>query len=175
MKAKPSQRPQRTTSNRAHGHSAPFTYARTVWDLIDGGHLAACTEGQVRVFLALWRHADFKTGACFPSLRRLAEESGIRISSVARALKGLEARKLIRRKRGRGAQKYHSSSQHLRRLQFSRLPYLLCRDRRLVSPVVCSENESPFGRVLRGRSAKPAPARREALVRPHIRWLATHR
>lgn len=47
------------------------------------------------VYLSLCRHADNKTQTCFPSMKLIAEENGISIKSVERAIKTLEEWKIV--------------------------------------------------------------------------------
>ena len=71
-----------------------------LWQLVDSGHWAELGFGERAVIFALLRHAD-KRGQAWPSILRIAAESGIHRISVQRALKrlvghGLVVKKLIR-------------------------------------------------------------------------------
>lgn len=56
--------------------------------------LVALNDGELRTFLALASHCD-QRGACFPSIRLLAAETGLTIDEIFSALDGLERKRLF--------------------------------------------------------------------------------
>ena len=68
------------------------------------------------VLWALAEHYNEKTSACFPSQERIAEQVGINLSSVKRAIKELEGAGLISKRKGRRRGQYNATYRY--RLDF---------------------------------------------------------
>lgn len=55
------------------------------------------------VYVALCRHADEKKQTCFPSLKLLSEETGLKRNTIVKVVKQLESLKLIKKIQGGGS------------------------------------------------------------------------
>jgi DNA-binding transcriptional regulator YhcF (GntR family) len=79
------------------------TYQTMQRDLFESGIVASIGGNAFTVWTAIKNHADFKTGECWPGLRRIAELTGNSVGTVHRYLEVLEKAKLLRVTReGRG-------------------------------------------------------------------------
>src|SRR5487761_2715465 len=65
-------------------------------DMFESGLAAEVGANPFFVWLAIKAHADFQTGEAWPSIRRLAEITGISPMTVQRALEKLENARLLR-------------------------------------------------------------------------------
>jgi DNA-binding transcriptional regulator YhcF (GntR family) len=65
-------------------------------DMFESGLAAEVGANPFFVWLAIKAHADFQTGEAWPSIRRLAEITGISAMTVQRALEKLENARLLR-------------------------------------------------------------------------------
>lgn len=72
-------------------------------DLFASGLAAEIGMNAFGVWLAIKSHANFKNGACYPSLRRLGEMTGLSVATVQKCLKVLVTENLVRvENRGKG-------------------------------------------------------------------------
>lgn len=65
-------------------------------DLFSSGMVAEIGVNAYAVWQAIKFYADFKTGEAFPGMRTLGQKLGLSPATVQRAVKGLEAAKLVR-------------------------------------------------------------------------------
>lgn len=65
-------------------------------DMFESGLAAEVGANPFFVWLAIKAHADFQTGEAWPSIRRLAEITGLSAMTVQRALDKLESARLLR-------------------------------------------------------------------------------
>lgn len=76
----------------------PFsTYPAAIWEAVDVDGSALSTIDKV-LFVALWSHANNKTGTAFPSVETLAAECSCKRRAVQYALAKLEAVALLERR-----------------------------------------------------------------------------
>ena len=73
------------------------TYQTMQRDLFAGGLAAKIGANAFAVWSAIKYHADFESGHAWPSIRRLAEMTGIGKTSVMRAVATLEAEHMLRK------------------------------------------------------------------------------
>lgn len=66
-------------------------------DLVTGGLIAKIGANAFAVWTTIKHHASYDTGLAWPSVRRLAELTGMGHSSVMRAIETLEAEHLLRK------------------------------------------------------------------------------
>lgn len=72
------------------------TYSTYQRDLFESGLVAQIGPAAYAVWSAIKAHADFNNGRAWPSIRRLAEVTGIGKSTVERATQTLQERHLLR-------------------------------------------------------------------------------
>ena len=84
------------------------------WAIIDSGLLARIKPSEVKVYLALSRHADYKTGRAFPSIALICKLSGMNKNVVCRATERLEYFGVIEKYRAPKAFKYKNVYRVLR-------------------------------------------------------------
>ncbi len=73
------------------------TYQTMQRDLFAGGLAAKIGANAFAVWSAIKYHADFESGHAWPSIRRLAEMTGMGNASVMRAIETLEAEHMLRK------------------------------------------------------------------------------
>ncbi len=77
-------------------------------DMFESGLAAEVGANPFFVWLAIKAHADFQTGEAWPSIRRLAEITGLSTTTIQKAIERLESAKLLRiAKRGNRKQATH--------------------------------------------------------------------
>jgi DNA-binding Lrp family transcriptional regulator len=65
-------------------------------DMFESGLAAEIGANCFIVWVAIKSHADFQTGQAWPSLRRMADITGLSVNTVQKAIKQLEAAHLLR-------------------------------------------------------------------------------
>jgi DNA-binding transcriptional MocR family regulator len=73
------------------------TYQTMQRDLFTGGLVGRIGPNAFAVWSAIKHHADFESGFAWPSVRRLAEMTGMGNASVMRAVETLEAEHMLRK------------------------------------------------------------------------------
>lgn len=82
--------------------------------IIDSGLLARMKPSEIKVYLAISRHADYKTGRAFPSIALICKFSGMNKNVVCRATERLEYFGVIEKYRAPKAFKYKNVYRVLR-------------------------------------------------------------
>lgn len=70
------------------------------------------TLGSIKVYLALYARADFRTWECFPSYERMAEDSGVSRHTVTKAVAALSECGWVAKTKGRSRQGRQSSNRY---------------------------------------------------------------
>ena len=65
-------------------------------DMFESGLVAELGANCFVIWIAIKTHADFNTGVAWPSIRRLAEITGLSVNTVQKAIKELSAASLLR-------------------------------------------------------------------------------
>ncbi len=95
--------PRRRAGKCHYVISADVMPASAIWEksaqvpnwIIASGKFAQLTGNAAKVLVALCHRADKRTGRCYPSQRRIGEDSGVHPKEVWRFLADLEALKVI--------------------------------------------------------------------------------
>lgn len=94
-------------------------------DMFESGLAAEVGANPFFIWLAIKAHADFQTGEAWPSIRRLAEITGLSAMTVQKAITTLETARLLRIKK-RGNQKVSTRYIARERLDIKLGTQLIC-------------------------------------------------
>ncbi len=108
--------------------------------LVDSGLLARMKPSEIKVYLAIAKHADYKTGRSFPSIALLCNLTGMNKNVVCKATKKLEYYGLNKKYRAPKAFKYRSV-------------YRVLRDPK-INPVIIPQKVEKESKRFRGKDGK---------------------
>jgi hypothetical protein len=144
-------------------------------DLFVSGMVAQIGVNAFAIWQAIKAHADYQSGVCWPSVRRLMELTGLANATVQKALATLTEARLLRIKK-RGQRNYYVACE---RMDFRFGEILICTV--IVDYVPARLRENLFGikgvleGKVKGANAKEIMAQIEIIPGPGFTWDASSR
>lgn len=134
--------------------SIDSTFGTFQRDMFESGLAAEIGANCFITWMAIKNHADFQTGAAWPSLRRLSEITGLSVNTVQKAIAGLQDANLLKIVRA-GNQRQSTRYIARERLDIKLGRVLLCRVVVDYVPAKIRENIHKISETLRSGESNP--------------------
>lgn len=74
-------------------------FSKLYHQVVDSGLLKKLSNIEIRVYLVLLRFSNYKTGLCYPTVKKITELSGVNKNNISHATEGLATKGLIEKVR----------------------------------------------------------------------------